>query len=264
MTVPVIGLAVLAAVTGLIVGSFINLVAMRLPKREPIAWSRSRADCCGRVLSARELVPVASWLVQRGRCLQCQAEVGARHPMVELAGAGVGVWAVMASPSPTEAVLTALFGWHLLLIALIDADEFWLPDRLTLPLGAGGLIAAASLPDRAVLDALLGAALGFAALWALGTIYRRVRAKEGLGGGDPILFGAIGAWVGWIGLPSVLLWACAAGLGWVAARGLARRPVRTDEPLPFGPFIAVGGWLTWLYGPIGLGDPPSMGPLSAC
>ena len=246
-------LTVLAALTGLIVGSFVNLVSTRLPKGESIAWDRSRADCCGTVLSARELVPVFSWLAQRGRCVHCGAKVTARHPVVELAGAGIGVWAALVSPTLTAGILTAILGWQLLLIALVDADELWLPDRLTLPLLASGLIAATALPDRTLVDALLGTVFGFASLWLVARTYRQLRARDGLGGGDPILFGAVGAWVGWIGLPSVLLWACAAGLSWVAARALARRPLARDEPLPFGPFIVIGGWLTWLYGPIGLG-----------
>ena len=246
-------LTVLAGLTGLIVGSFLNLVATRLPKGESIAWDRSRADCCGTVLSARELVPVFSWLAQRGRCAHCGENVTARHPIIELAGAGIGVWAALASPTPIAGIVTALLGWQLLLIALVDADELWLPDRLTLPLLASGLITATVLPERTLVAAILGAVFGFAVLWVVARTYRQLRAREGLGGGDPILFGAVGAWVGWIGLPSVLLWACAAGLSWIAARALVRRPVAQDEPLPFGPFIVIGGWLTWLYGPIGLG-----------
>ena len=242
-----------AALIGLIIGSFVNLVAQRLPEGRPVAWARSRGDCCGAVLSARELVPVISWLVQAGRCRRCGARLGWRHPVVELAGAGVGAWAALTAATLPELVLTALLGWQLLLIALVDADELWLPDRLTLPLLGAGFIAAAWLPDRTLLDALLGAVGGFATLWAIAGFYRRLRGKDGLGGGDPILFGAAGAWVGWIGLPSVLLWASAAGLSWVVARRLAQRPLKPDEPLPFGPFIAIGGWLTWVYGPIGLG-----------
>lgn len=247
------GLEILSAVTGLIVGSFVNLVAQRLPEGRSVAWARSSADCCEAVLSARELIPVLSWMIQRGRCRRCGARLTARHPLVELAGGGVGVWAALASATLPELVLTALFGWQLLLIALVDADELWLPDQLTFPLLASGLVAAVWLPDRTLLDASLGAAVGFTALWAIAGIYRRLRARDGLGGGDPILFGAAGAWVGWIGLPSVLLWASAAGLSWILARRLAGRAVGRDEPLPFGPFIVIGGWLTWLYGPIGLG-----------
>lgn len=247
------GLTLLAALIGLVFGSFVNLVAMRLPKDEPIAIARSRADCCGSILSGRELVPVLSWLMQRGRCLRCRARISPRHPLVELAGAGVGVWASITAASLTEVALTALFGWQLLLIALVDADEFWLPDRLTLPLMASGLFAAAALPDIILPASLAGVAVGFGFLWAIRRMYRGLRGREGLGGGDPILFGAVGAWVGWIGLPSVLLWACAGGLSWIAARAWAQRPVGRNEALPFGPFVAIGGWLTWLYGPIGTG-----------
>lgn len=253
MTTPMLGLAALMGLVGLVIGSFVNLVAMRLPKDEPITLARSRADCCGAVLGSSELVPVVSWLARRGRCARCGARVSARHPLVELAGAAIGVWAALASATPLETVLTAVFGWQLLLIALVDADEMWLPDRLTLPLMAGGVAAAALLPDRTMVDALLGAVAGFVVLWLAARVYRAARSREGLGGGDPILFGAVGAWVGWMGLPSVLLWACAAGLSWVGARALARRPLGADEALPFGPFIVLGGWLTWLYGPIGLG-----------
>jgi len=100
---------------------------------------------------------------------------------------------------------------------------------------------------------LIGAAVGFGGLWLLAFLYRRVRGRDGLGGGDPFLLGAIGAWVGWAGLPSVLLWASAAGLAVVAAKLVLRRPVASADRLPFGVFLAVGAWMTWLYGPLGLG-----------
>lgn len=252
MPVPFVAVLLIGA-TGLIVGSFVNLVAMRLPNDEPLVWARSRADCCDVTLSASELAPVISWLAQRGRCSRCGAKVSARHPIVELAGGAIGVWAALVSSSLPEAGITALFGWQILLIALIDAETLWLPDQLTLPLLGSGLLAAALLPDLSMVDAAVGAGAGFLLLWIVRATYRRLRGREGLGGGDPILFGAVGAWVGWLGLPSVLLWASAAALSWVGARALARRPLGSDEPLPFGPFIVIGGWLTWLYGPIGLG-----------
>jgi len=253
MSMPGSVVATLAPLIGLVVGSFVNLVAQRLPEGRSVAWARSRADCCEAVLSPRELIPVISWLIQRGRCRRCGSRLTVRHPLVELAGSGVGVWAALTSATLPELVFTTLLGWQLLLIALVDADELWLPDQLTFPLLASGLVAAVWLPDRTLLEASLGVALGFTALWTIAGIYRRLRARDGLGGGDPILFGSVGAWVGWSGLPSVLLWASAAGLCWVLARRLAGRAVGPDEPLPFGPFIVAGGWLTWLYGPIGLG-----------
>lgn len=251
MTAPITFVALLALI-GAVAGSFVNLVSVRLPRGEPVAFARSKTECCGRPLNPRELVPIASWLFQRGLCTQCGQRISVRHPLVELAGAGIGVWAGLASGSTIEATLTAILGWQLLLLALIDADTFWLPDRLTLPLLGSGLVAATLLPDRSLLAALIGAVVGFLALALIRLGYRALRKREGLGGGDPILFAALGAWVGWTGLPSVLLWACAAGLSWVGAKMIVRRGVQADQPMPFGPFLVIGAWLTWLYGPIGL------------
>lgn len=175
-----------------------------------------------------------------------------RYALMALGAAGLGVWAALAQPTPLDAVLTALLGWQLLLISVIDAEHFRLPDQLTLPLLATGGLAAVLLDHTAPLDALIGAAAGFASLWLLAFAYRRLRGREGLGDGDPFLLAAGGAWVGWIGLPGVLLWASAAGLSLVAARLLTGSKVSATDRLPFGPCLAVGIWLTWLLGPPGL------------
>lgn len=175
-----------------------------------------------------------------------------RYALMAAAAAALGVWAALAQPAPLAAVLTALLGWQLLLIAVIDAEHFRLPDPLTLPMLATGGVAALLLDHTAPLDAVVGAAAGFAGLWMLAFLYRRLRGREGLGDGDPILLAAGGAWVGWIGLPSVLLWASAAGLSFVAARLLVGGRVSGEDRLPFGPCLAAGIWLTWMLGPLGL------------
>ena len=175
-----------------------------------------------------------------------------RYALMALAAAGTGVWAALAQPSPLAAVLTALLGWQLLLIAVIDAEHFCLPDQLTLPLLATGGLAAVLLDHTAPLDALIGAAAGFGSLWVLAFVYRRLRGREGLGDGDPFLLAAGGAWVGWMGLPSVLLWASAAGLSLVGARLLVGNKVTAADRLPFGPCLAAGIWLTWMLGPLGV------------
>lgn len=175
-----------------------------------------------------------------------------RLAFMALAAAALGAWAALAQPVPLAAVLTALLGWQLLLIAVIDGEHFSLPDALTLPLLATGGLAAALLDSTALLDAIAGAAAGFAGLWLLAFAYRRLRGREGLGDGDPILLAAGGAWVGWIGLPSVLLWASAAGLSFVAARLLVGTPMSASDRMPFGPCLAAGIWLTWQLGPLGL------------
>ena len=178
---------------------------------------------------------------------------GVRYPLLAVAAAGAGVWAGLTQPSVAAAILTALLGWQLLLIAVVDGEHFWLPDRLTLPLLATGLAAAAILNGLSLADSLAGAAFGFATLWLLARAYRRLRGREGLGGGDPFLLAGAGAWVGWIGLPSVLLWAALAGLSVAAAQVATGRRVSGSDRLPFGVFLAVATWLTWLFGPLGIG-----------
>lgn len=169
-----------------------------------------------------------------------------------LAAAAIGAWAGLSQASVSATLLTAVLGWMLLLIAVVDAEHFWLPDELTLPLAAAGLGAALLPGGTGLLNAAIGAATGFAALWLLAFAYRRLRGRDGLGGGDPFLLAAGGAWVGWIGLPTVLLWAAAAGLSLVLARALMKKPLAGDDRLAFGVFLAVGIWMTWLFGPLGL------------
>ncbi len=245
-------LAMVLAGGGLLAGSFLGLVSLRLPRGEGIVAGRSRCAGCGRPLTPRRLVPVLSYAMSKGRCVACGAVIPIRYPAMELAGAAIGLCAALTQPSLIPALLTALLGWQLLLIAVVDGEHFWLPDPLTLPLLGTGLLAAAALDRLSVVDSVTGAAVGFGGLWLLARVYRQVRGREGLGGGDPFLLAAGGAWTGWIGLPGILLWAAAAGLSVVAARLLTGRRVSGADRLPFGVYLALGVWLTWLLGPLGL------------
>ncbi|VXB39786.1 A24 family peptidase [Brevundimonas sp. G8] len=248
---PVIAAAVMGGL-GLIFGSFIAAVSVRLPRDEDIVVARSRCRGCDQPLRAWELIPLFSWLALRGRCARCQTRISQRYPLIELAAAAIGVWAGLSGASWLMAGATALLGWQLLLIAIIDGENFWLPDILTWPLVATGLAAAAMIGWDLALSHLIGAVVGFGGLWLVGWLYQVIRKRQGLGGGDPFLFAGAGAWVGWMGLPSVLLWACAVGLSLVFGMLVVRRTVSGTEKLPFGVFLAVGIWLTWLYGPLGL------------
>tara|TARA_R110000782_G_scaffold38955_1_gene90915 strand:- start:407 stop:1159 length:753 start_codon:yes stop_codon:yes gene_type:complete len=237
---------------GLIVGSFIGLVSLRLPLGEGVVAGRSRCGGCGRPLPSWRLVPLISWLIARGRCRDCGARIPIRYPLIEAGCALIGGAAGLSQPDLTMAAFTALLGWQLLLIAIVDGENFWLPDRLTIPLLITGL-AASLLPDTLpLIDSVTGAVAGFATLRLLAWLYRRARGRDGLGGGDPFLFAAIGAWVGWIGLPTVLIWASAAGLSVVVAAYWTDRRLSGSSRLPFGVFLAVGAWFTWLYGPLGI------------
>ncbi|RZJ30415.1 MAG: prepilin peptidase [Brevundimonas sp.] len=209
---------VIFGMAGLAVGPALARISTRLPAAEPESTARSRL----------------------------------RYGAFALASAATGAWAALSQDLVSAALLTAVLGWMLLLIAVVDAEHFWLPDQLTLPLGAVGLGAAILPNGTGLLNAAIGAAVGFAALWLLAFAYRKLRKRDGLGGGDPFLLAAGGAWVGWMGLPSVLLWAAAAGLSLVLARAIFRKPLAGDDRLAFGVFLAIGIWMTWLFGPLGL------------
>ncbi|MBX3479191.1 MAG: prepilin peptidase [Caulobacter sp.] len=241
-------------VLGPVAGSFIGLLSLRLPAGRPVAVGRSACDHCGRKLGPVDLVPVISFLALRGRCRSCGGAIPRRYLAIELGCLAIGVWAAFAFDGPM-ALITALFGWQLLLIAIVDAEHFWLPDRLTLPLGAMGLgfawLLSRIYPGFSPLNALIGVAAGFASLGLVAWAYRQLRSREGLGGGDPRLFAAIGAWVGWMGLPSVLVWAGIAGASVIAATMVNRKKVADDQRMPFGAFLAAGAWLTWIFGPLG-------------
>lgn len=244
--------AAILGLLGLIVGSFLAAVSVRLPAEEDVVLKRSHCRSCGATLRPWHLVPVVSWLALRGRCGVCRAGISPRYPLIELAAGLIGVWAAVNGGGWVMMAATAMLGWQLLLIALIDAEHFWLPDELTFPLIATGIGAAALIGRGWPVDQMIGAVAAFAILWGIAWAYRAWRKRDGLGGGDPFLFAGAGAWVGWIGLPSVLLWACAVGFSLVAARLIVRRRVRGDDRLPFGTLLAVGIWLVWLYGPLGL------------
>ncbi|HEV7228942.1 prepilin peptidase [Brevundimonas sp.] len=248
---PVILAAALGGL-GLIVGSFLALVSVRLPEGEGVVAGRSRCRSCATPIRPQHLIPVFSWLALRGRCADCGAAISPRHPVIELLAAGLGVWAGLSAPDLLTAVAGAALAWQLLLIAAIDAERFQMFDALLVPLILTGLLQGALQGWDVAAFRLLGAALGFALLWGVGFLYARVRGRTGLGDGDPILFAGAGAWVGAAALPSVLLWAALAGLSVVAARLILRRGVRGDDRLPFGVFLAIGTWLVWLYGPVGV------------
>ncbi len=238
-----------AVVLGPFVGSFIGLLTLRLPAERPWAASRSACDGCGRKLGPLDLIPLISFLALRGRCGRCGAPIPRRYLLLEVACLLIGAWSAAAFDGPV-ALATALFGWWLQLLAVIDGEHFWLPDRLTLPLGAAGFAVSILVLREPVWTPVLGAAVGFASLWLLAWAYKRLRGREGLGGGDPRLLGAIGAWTGWSALPSVVVWAGLAGISVALAQLALRRQVTLDQRLPFGVFLAIGAWLTWLLGPL--------------
>ena len=233
------------AVLGAIVGSFVATLLIRWPHGQSAMGGRSRCDGCGEALGAAELVPIVSYLVQRGRCRRCGARIDAKHVAVELAGALIGAAAAVAHPLPL-ALVTAAFGWWLLAAAALDAEEHWLPDVLTLPLVPLGLLAAWAGYGPPLLDRVIGAAAGGLGLALIAWLYRAARGREGLGGGDPKLLAGIGAWLGVLQLPFVLLGAGLVGLAAALAMTARGQQAGATTRLPLGSLMAVAAWPLWI------------------
>ncbi|WP_353229006.1 prepilin peptidase [Novosphingobium sp.] len=242
-------LAIPAGLAGAAVGSFVALVADRWPRGEDVVATPSHCRGCGRRLGAANLIPVISYVMQRGRCRWCAAPLPADLLLAELAGGAIGVVATTLAPTWPGMLIMAALGFALLLLALLDARHLWLPDAVTLPLLLAGLAtgpgALALVPGPDLLDRILGAVLGYVLLQALRGGYRALRGREGLGGGDPKLLGAIGAWLGAAPLPGVVLGAALFGLGWAALQALRGRAAGGQTPIPLGTGLAVAA-LMWI------------------
>lgn len=240
------------ALVGLCVGSFIGVVADRLPAGEPLVWTRSACAGCGRRLGARDLIPLFGWALNRGRCRFCAAPIGYRYPLIELAAAAIALWSFAVVPG-WLAWATCALGWTLLALGLIDARHLYLPDGLNLPLIPAGLLVAWAVDPAELPSHAAGAAAGFLLVAVLRAAYERWRGLEGIGLGDAKLLAGAGAWLSWHGLPSVLIVASGAALlAYLVRSGVAGRSLK-DQEMAFGPFIAGAFWLVWLYGEISLG-----------
>ncbi|HVJ00001.1 MAG TPA: A24 family peptidase [Sphingomonas sp.] len=237
--VPVIGL-----VLGALVGSFLATVLLRWPAGRSALAGRSHCDACDRALGPADLVPLLSFAWHRGRCRTCRAPIDRTHLAVEIIAAAIGGFA-FAAASPPAALAWAVLGWGLLLLAAFDWRYFWLSDMLTLSLAALGLILGQVIHAAPLVDRLIGAAAGYGVLWLVARAYRSLRHREGMGGGDPKLLAAIGAWLGWQALPFVLLAASSLGLLLAAIASARGRPMSATTALPLGTLLclaALPGW----------------------
>jgi leader peptidase (prepilin peptidase)/N-methyltransferase len=230
------------------VGSFLGVLIRRLPEGRTVGLDRSTCERCGVTLAAHELVPVASFVWQRGRCRHCGEAFGSFHLAIELAAIGVALWAILGDADPDRLWADCLLGWTLLALAWIDWRWMVLPDVLTLPLLLSGLLLTLLLQPDAITNHAAGAAVGYLLLRGVAWSYRLVRGREGMGAGDAKLLGAAGAWLGLTPLPLVVLLAALLGLATAGLLALCGRDVRATTALPFGPCLALALWLIWLHG----------------
>lgn len=234
-----------AAFLGLLFGSFIATLVLRWPEGRSVLRGRSACDGCGVILRPHELLPLASYVLAHGKCRHCSAKINALHWQVELAGAVIGALSLTVAPD-FVGWSGALFGWLMLTLALLDLRHFWLPDRLSGLVAGSGLIAGlvGLTPDLA--DRIIGGVAGYGSLALIALAYRLVRKREGIGGGDPKLFGAIGLWLGWQALPMVLLTGSLGGLIWAGCLVLRGARIAATDRLPLGTLLAIAGFGAWL------------------
>lgn len=255
---------------GLMVGSFLNVLVYRLPlmmqrewriqareildmpaqdEGEPfnLCWPGSRCPHCGHRIRLWENIPLLSWLLLRGHCSSCAEPISLRYPLVELAcgllSAGLAAYLGWGWPLLLMLVLT----WGLLALSLIDWDHQLLPDSLVLPLLWLGLVANAFEVFVPFSEAFWGAVIGYLLLWSVYWLFKLITGKEGMGQGDFKLLALLGAWGGWQILPLVILLSSLTGsiLGVVLLR---LRGQDRHTPFPFGPFLAIAGWIAVLWG----------------
>jgi leader peptidase (prepilin peptidase)/N-methyltransferase len=233
-------------ILGVVIGSFLATLVIRWPQGRSVLKGRSHCDHCDALLTPRDLIPLGSALLSRGKCRHCAAPIDPRHWQIELAALGIGAVAGIVVPGPVG-LAGAVFGWLLLALAALDIAAFWLPDRLTILLALTGVVAGVAGVDPPLTDRLIGGVGGWGSLWLIGFAYRHLRGREGLGGGDPKLLGAIGLWLGWRMLPPVLLLAALTGLAFVLVAMLTGRGAKLDDRVPFGALLAIAAYPAWLF-----------------
>ena len=229
-------------ILGAIIGSFLATLILRWPEGRSVTKGRSACDSCGATLAARDLVPILSATILRGRCRRCGGRIDPFHSRVEVASAMIGALAIGVAPD-LSGIAWALLGWLLLTLAMLDWRHYWLPDALTMSLAFLGLTIGIWANNVALADRVIGATLGYGALLLLSVGYRAVRKREGLGLGDAKLFGALGAWFGWQALPFILLIASVVGL---AAMIVSGRATSGAARVPLGTFLALAAIPGWM------------------
>ena len=263
----------------LFLGSFLNVVIYRLPimmdrewrrqcaalaaeapkneapeKRFDLALPRSRCPTCGHAIGALENVPILSYLLLRGRCRGCKTRISPRYPLVEFSTGLLCAWVAAHFGFGAQALMAILLTLALVPVTLIDLDHQLIPDSIVLPLTWIGLLMSLLHPmDGAATlfvapeDAIIGAVAGYMSFWLVYQLFKLMTGKEGMGYGDFKLLAALGAWLGWQALPTIIMLSAVtgavAGLLLIVFRGRDHR-----LPMPFGPFLAAAGWITMLYG----------------
>lgn len=261
------------AIFSLLIGSFLNVVIYRLPlmlhletktfcreylkqptpekqaKQFNLIWPLSRCRHCDNTLKPWHNIPVFSFLFLKGKCAYCKKAINTRYPLVEILCCLLTTYVAWHFGFSWQALGAAVFTWFLICLVFIDIDHQLLPDQLTLALLWIGLFASLFSVFIFPKTAIIAALVGYLIFWCFAYLFKTITGKEGLGGGDFKLLAALGAWLGWQMLPMIIfisaLLGCVFALCWMV---LKRKNLR-GVPIPFGPFLAISGWVCLIWGP---------------
>ncbi|MGD2117465.1 MAG: A24 family peptidase [Chromatiales bacterium] len=258
-------------VFSLAIGSFLNVVIYRLPEMMQRQWQRecdeldqqketsleqdtfnlsvpaSRCPACGHKIRAWENIPVISYLLLKGKCSGCESAISLRYPIIEITTALLALVIAMHFGVTTQTLAALLLTYSLIALSMIDFDHHLLPDNITLPMIWIGLAINMGYVYTDIESAVIGAMSGYLSLWSVFWLFKLLTGKEGMGYGDFKLLALFGAWLGWQYLPLIILLSslvgAVIGIGMIVLRGRDR-----NIPIPFGPYLAIAGWIALLYG----------------
>ncbi|MBK1654612.1 prepilin peptidase [Allochromatium vinosum] len=262
-----------AVLLGLILGSFLNVVILRLPRMMEAGWRRDCAELlspdgtapetdepplslskpastcpsCGHRIRVHENIPILSYVWLRGRCSKCKTRISLRYPLVEAFTALLTLIVVIQFGPTWQAAAALLLTWSLIALAVIDLDTQLLPDSLTLPVLWLGLFLSLFGLFTDSQSAIIGAIAGYLSLWTVFQLFRLATGKEGMGYGDFKLLALLGAWLGWPALPQIILLSALVGALVGVGLILSGRH-ESGKPLPFGPYLAAAGWISLIWG----------------
>lgn len=257
-------------ILGLLVGSFLNVVIYRLPKMLEREWKQSCCEIleqeapteseafnlvvpastcpsCQHKIRAWENIPVISYVFLRGRCSQCKSPISVRYPIIEAVTALLSAVLAVKFGFSWQLAAALLFTWSLITLTMIDIDTQLLPDNITLPLLWLGLIVNSQSLFSDLPTALWGAIFGYLSLWSVYWVFKLLTGKEGMGYGDFKLLGALGAWMGWQALPLTILLSSVVGAV-IGIAGIIIMGRDKNVPMPFGPYLAIAGWIYFMWG----------------
>ncbi|GLQ00980.1 MAG TPA: prepilin peptidase [Methylophaga aminisulfidivorans] len=262
---------IIAGILGLLVGSFLNVVIYRLPIILEREWteqcaelgdqasppeavftlSRPRSACphCGHAITALENIPVISYLFLAGKCKACRTPISIRYPIIEALSALMSVIIAWHFGFGWSAVGALLLSWALIALTFIDVDHQLLPDKITLPLIWLGLAFNLSGVYTDLHSSVIGAIAGYLSLWSIYHLFKLVTGKEGMGYGDFKLLAALGAWMGWQALPMIVLLSSFVG-ALIGITLVLLKQHQREIPIPFGPYLAIAGWIALVWGEI--------------